>query len=193
MLRSHRLESCSEKGCKCFGFFTKGLRKMVIDCWIGPRAAHLGGQRKGSGKGWKGPASSRSLLCGMRQRRGVLRDAPGCPVLLSMPLWGPADAAGLQFSSRSTKHALLCPQVTPPCIPRDPARLEPGLTRASQREKAQYLRRRRGQLKFNVQANTSSPPLNQAAAVPSRKDGSVPVIKRQDCSEFWEIRGLYKN
>lgn len=27
-------------------FFFKGLRKMVIDCWIGPRAVHLMGRAK---------------------------------------------------------------------------------------------------------------------------------------------------
>lgn len=154
-------------------FFVKGLKKIMIDCWIAPRTMHLMGRAKK--RLWERlvrTATSRSLLpCGMRQ---VLQ---GCSRLPSpavhAPLEGQQMLQGCSFlaEAQSTRClALLCPQVIPapsPCIPRDPARLEPGLTRASQREKAQYFRRRRGQLKFNVQANTSSPPLNQAAAIPN--------------------------
>lgn len=144
---------------------------MVIDCWIGPRAAHLMGRAKK--RLWERlvrTVTSRSLLpCGMRQWRQVLQ---GCSRLPSPAVHAPLRAsrccrAAVFFQKHKAHHTV--PPGHSCSIPGDPARLEPGLTQASQREKAQYLRRRRGQLKFNVQANTSSPPLNQGAAIPNGK------------------------
>lgn len=90
-----------------------------------------------------------------------------------LPAHKPRDASHRCSSSVVRSHpSPIAPQMAPappPCTPGDPARPGRGLTAASQWEKAQYLRRRRGQLKFNVQANASFPPLNQAAAISNDK------------------------
>lgn len=67
---------------------------------------------------------------------------------------------------------------------------------APQQDKAQYLRRRRGQLKFNVQAYTSSPALSQAAVISTDKAermARIPVIKGRIAQSFRRYEGSVKN
>lgn len=67
---------------------------------------------------------------------------------------------------------------------------------APQQDKAQYLRRLRGQLKFNVQANTSSPALSQAAVISADKAermARIPVIKGRIAQSFRRYKGSVEN